>query len=844
MTELSLVAKATAILGLALVVTHTARGGPASVRALILATTFGLLLVLPIASAVAPPQELEIPEAYSPAFLEEEPVPAVPLDVGAAPNAAAQTSQSWRVPSVISVARGIWVLGFFAMLAPLLLGMRRSRAIQRDAHEWAEGAVLASTLRNSIGLRRPVSVLLHDDLVSPMTCGWRQPAIVMPADSPAWPPADVRQALLHELEHVRRRDWPVHILARFTCALYWFHPGAWMAWRQLALESERACDDAVVALAERTAYAEQLVSLARRLAKHGPMPLLSMADRRTLSARVASILSTSIARGRVGTVVMAAVLTGAAVLVVTIAPIQARTSPQTPDSDSRTIDPALRFGVVSVRPNDGSDPSRGFGFTLESGRLRLRNQTLRTMISVAYSQPFGLFFPDERISGGPAWMNSDRFTIEARAERAVTAREMGAMLRALLADRFNLTVSVETKQAPIYALIFSKKDGSLGPSLKRTEVECGVGAGRCGIGGGQGRYQLAAASMPLLAASLSELVARPIVDRTGLTGSFDGTLTWAPAPEELGALGEPAPAAPQFGASLFTALEEQFGLKLQSERGGVEYLIVTNADQPTPNDAPGDRANAAAQSATPPRPAFEVASIRRNTSGAHGQTVALQGNTFVGRNVTARELVMTAFHVRSEDLSGGPGWIDTERYDVSGRPQSEATWEETLLMLQRLLADRFKLAVRRDSRQSPAYALVVGRSGSKLTPAANPGCTASPPGGKCGGFATRPGFFDGRRVTVAQVASLLSGRSGRLVVDRTGISGFFDVTLSWTPDANQLPPGPPPDGVPPFDPSGPSLFAAIQEQLGLRLEPTTAETDHFVIERIERPTPNDAPGGN
>jgi uncharacterized protein (TIGR03435 family) len=162
-------------------------------------------------------------------------------------------------------------------------------------------------------------------------------------------------------------------------------------------------------------------------------------------------------------------------------------------------------------------------------------------------------------------------------------------------------------------------------------------------------------------------------------------------------------------------------------------------------------------------------------------------------------------------------------------------------MLQRLLVDRFKLSIRREKRQSPAYALVVGRSGSKLTPAAEPNCATSVPGPNCGGFATRPGFFDGKRVTVGQIASLLSGRSGRLVVNRTGIEGFFDVRLSWTPDASQLPRGPGPDDAPPFDPSGPSLFAAVQEQLGLRLEPTTAETDHLVIEQIERPTSNDAP---
>ena len=836
MTELSLVAKATVILGLALVLTRAARCAPASVRAFILAATFGLLLVQPIASALAPAREVQIPDAYAPPFLlaDEAAVGRPPDVVAASRSAAAGTPRSVPLPSPASLARGIWVLGAVVTLGPLLLGLRRSRTIRREAREWADGAVLASTLRDAIGLRRSVSVVLHDDLVSPMTCGWRQPAIVMPADSPAWAVADVRQALLHELEHVRRHDWAVHILARFTCALYWFHPGAWMAWRRLTLESERACDDAVVALAEHTAYAEQLVSLARRLAKPGPVPLLSMADRRTLSARVASILSTSTARGPVSTVMMAVVLAGAAVLAVAIAPIQARSSPQTPGSPSFTIDPALRFGVVSVRPNDGSDPSRGFGFTLESGRLRLRNQTLRTMISVAYSQPFGLFFPDERISGGPEWMNRDRFTIEARAERAVTASEMGAMLRALLADRFNLTVRVETKQAPIFALILAKQDGSLGTNLKRTEVECVVGAGRCGIGGGRGRYQLAAASMPLLATSLSELVGRPIVDRTGLTGSFDGTLTWAPAPEELGALGQPAPEAPEFGASLFTALEEQFGLKLQAERGGVDYLAVTNADQPTPNDATDRQADVqVAGAATPPTlPSFDVVSVKPNTgSDTSIPFVPVPPDGIHVVNRPLESLVRQAYDIQYFRVIGMPAWANQERFDITAKAARPITVEERRLMLRQLLADRFGVKVHFEPRENTVYVMTRARADGALGPGLQrrPECPAASDKCVSAGSAIGPaGRLSLKAATLDLLASgLMSAVLEGLVVNESNVDGHFDVELSWRPDT----------AIPANDPR-PSFTTAVEEQLGMKLTAQKRSVQVLVIDQIQRPTAN------
>jgi uncharacterized protein (TIGR03435 family) len=577
-TELALIAKATVILGVALVATRIACNARASVRSLILAAAFALVLILPVASAVVPPRQLSIPDNYAPVFLLEDVNP--PATMASAPVRLPDASRQDRhFPSAASLTRATWLLGVLATLAPLWIGLWRVRSLRNRSRAWAEGRELADALRASLGVRRVVAVVVHDDPSVPMTCGWLRPAIVMPADAPNWPAAEIRQALVHELEHVRRRDWPVHVVARITCALYWFHPAAWIAWRQLRLESERACDDAVVTHADDVAYAEQLVALARRFGT-AAAPLLSMADRRTLATRVAAILNRNVARGRVGAGFAAAIVFAAAALSAVISPLQARGASQ--------------------------------------------------------------------------------------------------------------------------------------------------------------------------------------------------------------AAGTPPP-------------------------------LASSPD------------------------AFDVASIRRNTSGGQGQTIELQGSTFVGRNVTARELVMTAFRVRSEDVSGGPGWIDAERYDVSGRAQTQATWDAHLLMLQRLLVDRFKLSIRREKRTSPAYALIVGRSGSTLTPAADPNCAAPIPGAKCGGFATRPGFFDGRRVTVAQVAALLSSRSGRPVLDRTGISGYFDVKLSWTPDSSQLPRGLPPDAVPPFDPAGPSLFAAIQEQLGLRLEPTTADMDHVVIEQIERPTPNDAP---
>jgi len=862
-TELALIAKATVILGIALAATHVARHARASMRASFLAAAFGLVMVMPIASALTPVREVPIPVAIAPAFLANE-LAAQPEVLGVQPRPTEPKESSWQLPSLRTLTRSAWLLGAVITALPLALGLWRVRRIRRRGQAWPPADAFVEELRAPLGLRRSVTIVLQKDVVAPATCGWMRPTIMLPIDAPDWSAEDLRQALLHELEHVRRHDWPVHVIARLTCSLYWFHPAAWIAWRQLSLESERACDDAVVVQAENTAYAQQLVALARRVATVRAQPLLSMADRRTLATRVASILSTNVARGRVSSTTMTAIVVCAAALSAALFPLQARARVQSsPGVASATVEPGLRFGVASVRPNDGTDPSRGFGFTLESGRLRLRNQTLQTITSIAYAPTFGLWFPDERISGGPPWINTDRFTIDARAERAVTGPEMGAMLRSLLVDRFGLKVRVEPRTAAVYALVVIKRDRSLGPSLKPTAIAC---TGRCGIGGGSGRYQLSGASMALLAGSLSELVGRPVVDRTGLTGTFDGTLEWSPTPEELGALGEPAPAAAVFGASLFTALEEQFGLKLQSERGPVEYLVIESAEQPTPNDAPELAAQASqpAQSAPqPPRPTFEVASIRLNTAptGAEDSNLQPSGRVSV-TYTTLYDLVSIAFGRRQRhEVAAGerlPSWVVKDRWDIVaqgppiasttpaivrvGQPNDadEASGQRLVAMMRNLLIDRFKLVTRRETRNLPAYALVMASNDKRLGPqmqTSSADCAALssafvatgarllPNSPVCGLRMFERGRLYGTGVMLTDFARGLTSVAGRTVVDATGLTGAFDLDLRWSADRAGLQT---PDGV--------SVFTAIQEQLGLELQARTVPIDVLVIESAERPT--------
>ncbi len=173
----------------------------------------------------------------------------------------------------------------------------------------------------------------------------------MPDGACEWKEADLRRALVHELEHVRRGDWAVQLVARATCIFYWYHPLVWVAFRWLNLEAERAADDAVVRSADYTRYAEQLVLLAGRLRKTGAQPALGMANRSDLSARVRALLDDRQRRGRAEWWATASALSVAGLVVLTLAPVRAVTlsriqtaaSAQVSDSQSNTA----RKGVAS-----------------------------------------------------------------------------------------------------------------------------------------------------------------------------------------------------------------------------------------------------------------------------------------------------------------------------------------------------------------------------------------------------------------------------------------------------------------------------------------------------------------
>ena len=274
------------------------------------------------------------------------------------------------------------------------------------------------------------------------------------------------------------------------------------------------------------------------------------------------------------------------------------------------------------------------------------------------------------------------------------------------------------------------------------------------------------------------------------------------------------------------------------------------------------RAQSPPTTATPSL-SFEVASIKPNRSGDMRIGIRFQPGRFTTTGTTVKQLIAIAYDVRDFQVTGGPSWISSDKFDIDAKEPDglsdelaklspDQRHEKMGLLIQSLLADRFGLKVSHTTKEYPVYALVVAKGGPKFQEAkagdTYPNGMKGPDGHALGhGNMMRmgPGELEGQGVPVTFLVQQLAQQLGRNVLDQTGLKGNYDFTLKWAPDPNsagmmQGPPGggPPPDSAPPPDASGPSIFTAVQEQLGLKLESTKGPVDILIIDHVEQPSEN------
>lgn len=269
------------------------------------------------------------------------------------------------------------------------------------------------------------------------------------------------------------------------------------------------------------------------------------------------------------------------------------------------------------------------------------------------------------------------------------------------------------------------------------------------------------------------------------------------------------------------------------------------------------------------RPRFEVASIKQHVSDDGHISVNRTGSRYTASGISLALLIRNAYNVQEFQVIGMPSWGNSDRFDIVATmpadpdpaPPSAGVPSRQSLMVQGLLEERFRLTVHREQRDMPVYALVMSNADHKLGPSlrrSTVDCAAmiaaagargsvptTPPAGElppCSS-SVAPGNVVVRSQTMAEIATALSrltntGSSlGRLIVERTGLEGYYDVDLHFTPD--RIPnfgPGGPPQGLPPIDPDAASIYAAMREQLGLKLDAQRAPVEVIVIDRVEKPT--------
>jgi uncharacterized protein (TIGR03435 family) len=281
------------------------------------------------------------------------------------------------------------------------------------------------------------------------------------------------------------------------------------------------------------------------------------------------------------------------------------------------------------------------------------------------------------------------------------------------------------------------------------------------------------------------------------------------------------------------------------------------------------RAQAQDQNSASSTPAYEAASIKFNQAGTDSlktgngiimQRIMFTPGTFTAHNISMWELIRNAYRVDDYQVLGAPEWFSSELYDVDAKAEksvidemrklgSDQRERENRRMLQALLEDRFKLTLHHETKELPIYSLVVAEAGKlheaqgDCGPHPNPvivklGTSPPPP---CGSLRvhTWVGQLDGQKVPITQLVANLSAFTKRMVLDKTHLGGKYDIDLKWFPDPSEFPPRPaylPSTNQP--DPSSPPLLVAIQQQLGLKLEPQTGPVPLLVIDHVEKPPEN------
>jgi len=461
-----------------------------------------------------------------------------------------------RLPAILF---GVWLCGFAVQG---LAWWRRWQHVRAALHD-------ASPL--PLGL--PIPAMSTPLRLEPGVFGIFRPVLILPEGIADYlTTAQFESVLAHELCHAHRRDNLAAAVHMFVEALFWFHPLVWWIQVRLVEERERACDEEVLRMADDPKdYAEGIVAVCRHYLK-SPLVCVSGVTGSNLKRRVEAIMmNRNTHRLNAGKrLLLAAAGFTAVVVPLTLGAFR------TPLVRAQEAAGTVEFDAVSVKASNPNSTNGTVISVTPGGTLHVVNATLKDLIETAYDvRAF-------QIEGGPKWADAIKYNVDATpgTRRPDTVgpppgwTKVRFKVQALLKDRFQLQLHREARTGSIYSLAIAKG------AIKSSGLSATQSPHR-GINAGQGAMLGEAASMADLTSKLSRLLARPVVNNTGLEGNYDFKLEWTPDPGPSAPDGQPVETP--IGPSLYSALQQQLGLRLEATKGPIDTLVIDHVEKPSEN---------------------------------------------------------------------------------------------------------------------------------------------------------------------------------------------------------------------------------------------------------------------
>jgi bla regulator protein blaR1 len=519
-----------------------------------------------------------------------------------------------RLPAALAL---IWVLGFAAVLLAWYARWRHvSKVLQRaiPVEDGREIDILCH-IENHAKAPPRTQFLISSDLMEPGVFGIFRPVLLWPARlSDRLEDTHIEAILAHEVAHVHRRDNLTALIHMLVEAIFWFHPFVWWIERKMLEERERACDEAVIQAGSRAEiYADSLLKVSRFCAEL-PLPCVSGITGADLSKRIRSIMASRLTDLGLGKRLLLAVLATSVV----VGPVACGLMHKPPLTGQipRPTGPLPSFEVASIRPNHSGSHLTTNSIGLLNGpvgpavpkdRYIVTNTTIKELICWAWAGN-SLPWSGGRVSGGPGWIDSERYDIDAKLEDSQVAAleklppqegimQIKLMVQSLLADRLGLTVKNTTLTVPVYALVVAKGGPKLQETVPGSPSPIEIQGHPVTVLARAGEVRGHAIPVSTLAQWISQNeLGRPVVDRTGLKGKYDVDLKWTPdfngsrmPPGPPGMMPGPssgtgtAPPPDTSSPSIFTAIQEQLGLKLEPSTGAEDAIVIAHIEKPSQN---------------------------------------------------------------------------------------------------------------------------------------------------------------------------------------------------------------------------------------------------------------------